>query len=68
MLSKTEKFKKLMLEKTALLSRCQSQEDITISPEVTDYALSVGIILKMKPIFYFIVQDIHHLETTFSVK
>ena len=31
-------------------------------------ALFVGIMLKMKPIFYFIVQDIHHLETTFSVK
>ena len=42
--------------------------DITMSPEVTDYALFVGIMLKMKPIFYFIVQDIHHLETTFSVK
>ena len=27
-----------------------------------------GIMLKMKPIFYFIVHDIHHLETTFSVK
>ena len=39
-----------------------------MSPEVTDYALFVGIMLKMKPIFYFIVQDIHHLETTFSVK
>ena len=35
---------------------------------MTDYALFVGIMLKMKPIYYFTAQDIHHLERTFSVK